>query len=314
MKFTPKTAAPDAPAELSPVLELVPADFSEAGVSIPTASIVIRDSRIAAALALVPPSDEITLAANREHKQGLVKMRTGLDKFRTELKAPILKLGKDIDEAYKAFIAPSVAAEATLEASAIAYGAELQRLADIERKAQQDEIYRLRREAEAAEAARQAEARKAQAEMDRQARELRESQERETAALRAKEAAQAAAGVEKSRAEAFAERIAARKREDDAAKELQRIENERAESARRAQWERDEAAQKVQDAEDTAYRASLAAPRAKGSWEIDTDVEPDWRLVPDDMVKRELRVAIVNAAIKAGKPTPGITLKFVPKA
>lgn len=107
--------------------------------------------------------DEFTLDAASDALKLLQETARAVEKQRTEIKAPVLKLGKDIDGVAKAFTGP-IEAEATRLGRLIGtYQAEQQRIAREAEEARQRAI----REAQAkAEAEARAAAAKAQAEAD----------------------------------------------------------------------------------------------------------------------------------------------------
>lgn len=202
-----------------------------------------------------------------------------VEKGRTEVKAPILALGRTIDATAEEFSAPLVTAQKRLQSILTEDAKEQARIA---KEAEEKRQAELRRQQE--------EERKRQAEIDRQAREA-------AAAKAEAERAEREAKTAEDRAKA---QEAARKAADEAA-------------ALAAQKEKESAAAKLQQAE--LLRTPVATAKATGTtvrtpWTFDVvDIHELLKARPE-LVELTVRRADVLALIRSGtREIPGLNIR-----
>lgn len=196
------------------------------------AAIAQKKLLIDAARAIVAVTDQVSCEAAQARLKGLVIMRNFAEKSRVEVKAPVIKIGKDIDNTAKEFTAEIVTEESRLSALVNEYVREQQRIAREAELAAERERQRLERERHEAELAAQreqmrierekmeAERKAHEAEMERIRAEAAKSDEAQAEARRKQEAAlaeQRAAEARLKAAQEQAERDAAeaRRREQE---------------------------------------------------------------------------------------------------
>lgn len=184
------TPAADPAAELSTILKL---DGDGYTLSVTKETVAAKTDLIAAAAAVtqVTNNDESTVA--QFQIRHLASFRNAVEKSRTEVKAPVLDLGKKIDAAAKEFVAQVVAEEARLKKLV---GSHAEQVAAAKRKAEEEERKRFE------------EARRKKEEADRA----------EAAALQAKEAAANAVSIQDA--------IAAKQKQREAEQAAARAEEE----------------------------------------------------------------------------------------
>jgi len=266
------------------VKALVVSKLADVSVELTPDVLSKRDALLAEAKSIAVVSDEWSLEEAVGHLRTLQGLVKSVEKSRTEVKSPVLDLGRAIDAKAKEFVS-QVEAEATrinrlvteyqAEQRRIAAAAESARQAELvrieaEKRRAAEEQERLRREAEAAELKRQQELDKAEASFD--------ETEESTAAAAAAEAAE-------------------RKREAEAAAEAERLRLAQLEEQRRA-------AQST-----VAAPAKVSGLVTKEVWKF--DVEDIWVLARDnrDLVRIEPNTAAINEAIRGGmRGCPGLRI------
>jgi len=162
--------------------------------------------------------------------KALASVRNAVEKSRTEVKAPVIELGRKIDGIAKDFVADVIAEESRLSALVAEYAREVQRKAREEREAAERERQRIEREEherkmEALRAEQEAERRRMQAE-----REAHEAEMARLAAARNADA-EAQAAAEAAAAEARRAQEEATRRAQEAQAEQERAAREAAERA-----------------------------------------------------------------------------------
>lgn len=190
----------------------------------------------------VTDSDSCDIAQARI--KALAALRTSVEKSRTDVKAPVLELGRRIDGIAKEFVAEVVTEEARLSALVADYAREQQRIKREAEMAAERERQRIERERHEAEMA-------AQREQQRIERERMEAERQAHEAAMAKLRAEAANSAE-AQAEA--------RRQQEAALAAQRDAEARAEAARVKAAQDAEAARQRQAEAERAAAAAAAAP------------------------------------------------------
>ena len=201
-----------------------------------------------------------------------------VEKGRTEVKAPVLALGRKIDAAAEEFSAPLAAAQKRLQ-SVLTEDAKQQ--ARITREAEEKRQAELRRQQE--------EERKRQAEIDRQAREAEQARLAAERAEREAKTAEARAAAQE----------AARKAADEAA-------------ALAVQKEKEAAAAKLEQAEllcQPVAPAKAAGTTVRNLWTFDVvDIHAVYKAHPD-LVELTVKRADVLALIRSGtREIPGLSI------
>lgn len=188
---------------------------------------------IDAARAIVAVTDDASCEAAQARLKGLSVMRNFAEKSRVEVKAPVLKIGKEIDETAKTFSADIVTEEARLSGLVTEYVREQQRIArekELEAERERQRLERERHEAELAAQREQmrierekmeAEKRAHEAELERLRAEAAKSDEAQAEARRKQEAAlaeqrEAEARLKAAQEQAERNAAAARQREQEA--------------------------------------------------------------------------------------------------
>lgn len=202
-------------------------------------------ARTAAILTVI---DQPSLEQAQRELKTLSLMRNWVEKGRVAVKAPVLELGKQIDQTAKDFLGDIITEEARLSGLATEYVREEQRKA--------------REAAEAAERERQ--------------RIAREQHEKEMAELRKqREAEEARMAAERATLEAERRELAAQRAKDDAAAEQARREAAEAQArANAAERDRLDAIRREQEAlaesrrQQEAVTAEVAAPQLAGVSEV----------------------------------------------
>lgn len=150
----PDTTTPAAPAaELATILKL---DGDGYTLSVTKETVAAKNDLIAAAAAVtqVTSTEESTLA--QFQIRHLASFRNAVEKSRTEVKAPVIELGKKIDAAAKEFVEQIVAEEGRLKKLVGSHAEQVaaaKRAAEAEERRKFEEARRAREEAERAEAA-----------------------------------------------------------------------------------------------------------------------------------------------------------------
>lgn len=304
------------------------------GVSVESSIALHKKSVLekSAAITVVTAESLQTSANSMRDIKGLMKL---VEDSRQEVKAPILEIGRKIDEAAKNFVAELSPEFKRLDGLLIAFNTEQQRIADAARKAevirQLEEEQRQQAEARRVAAAAEAERQRVAAEADRVAEVERQRQaelarlERERVA--AEEASflteseedkrvadERAALVEKARLEA--ERAAEVERvriADEARLRAQEAETERQRVA-------DENARRAEESRQAFKLAQAAMTVAKPTGVTITD---EWTFEVLDLkqlaqnwqfVRCEANISEINSAIKAGvREIPGLRIFNRPK-
>lgn len=240
---------------------------------------------LTAARAVVAVTDTDSCDIAQSRLRSLASVRTAVESSRKIVKAPVIDLGKRIDNIAADFVADVVAEEARLSGLVTEYAREQQRIKREAELAAEQERQRVERERHEAEMAVQREA--ARIERDRQAAE-KAAHEAEIAQLKA-EAAQSEEGQQAARV--AQERALAAQREAEA----------RAEAARRQAEADAAAAREREEAARIAAAAVIAAPAPAGvREEIDFEVEDILAFVAKfpQLCRIEVKRADVLAALK----------------
>jgi hypothetical protein len=185
---------------------------------------------IEAARRVVAVTDQDTCDLANARIKALASVRNAVEKSRTEVKAPVIELGRKIDGIAKDFISDVITEESRLSALVADYAREVQRKAREEREAAERERQRIERE----EHERKMEALRAEQEAERQRMQAeREAHERKMEALRAEQNAdaEAQARAEAAAAEARRQQEEATRRAQEAQAEQERATREAAERA-----------------------------------------------------------------------------------
>lgn len=207
-----------------------------------------KRSILARTAAILTVIDKPSLEAAQRELTTLGIMRNWVEKGRKAVKAPVIDLGKQIDQTAKDFLGDIITEEARLSGLATEYVREEQRKA--------------REAAEAAERERQ---RIAREEHERQMAEMRKQREADEARMKAEREA-----LEAERRELAAERA----KDEAAAEQARRDAAAAAERARLAEQEKQEAIRREQEALEASRRqqqavtASVAAPDLAGVSEV----------------------------------------------
>lgn len=125
-----------------------------------------RDTLLATAKEVQKVTDDFTKGLAVEAWQDLAGLSKGLEKTRVEIKAPVLALGRRIDDMARAFIQPVDAEVARINRLVTTYNAQQERARHEAERARQAEIDRLAREKQAAELAQRQAAETAQVAFD----------------------------------------------------------------------------------------------------------------------------------------------------
>ena len=105
-----------------------------------------RDTLLATAKEVQKVTDDFTKGLAVEAWQDLAGLSKGLEKTRVEIKAPVLALGRRIDDMARAFIQPVDAEVARINRLVTTYNAQQERARHEAERARQAEIDRLARE------------------------------------------------------------------------------------------------------------------------------------------------------------------------
>lgn len=188
----------------------------------------LRDTIVEAARRIAAVTDQDSLDLANQRLRALASVRNTVEKSRTEVKKPVIELGRTIDGIAKDFVANVVAEEARLSALINDYAREQQRIAREVREAAERERQRIERE-----------------EHERRMEALRAEQEAERQRMAAERAAH----------EAEMQRLAAARNADA---EAQAEAEAKAAEARRAQEEATRRAQEAQAEQERAAREAAA--------------------------------------------------------
>jgi chromosome segregation ATPase len=185
-----------------------------------------KQTIIEAARRVVAVTDQDTCDLANARIKALASVRNAVEKSRTEVKAPVIELGRKIDGIAKDFVSDVIAEESRLSALVADYAREVQRKAREEREAAERERQRIERE----EHERKMEALRAEQEAERKRMQAeREAHEAEMARLAAERNADAEA---QARAEAAA--AEARRAQEEATRRAQEAQAEQERAAREA--------------------------------------------------------------------------------
>jgi hypothetical protein len=254
-------------------------------VSVSTDAVTERTDLLAAATDVTSVADEFSHNCSVEVQRNIKKVLSDVEKARTDIKAPVLELGRKIDALAKDFCAPLVAEAARLNQIDTAY------------------VVEQRKKADEAERTRRAELAKIEAEKVRlAAEEARRKEAARLAELKAKEAVEA-------------EQVAFDKQERDAANdakakaELDRITQENAATEAKRKLAELEA-QRISTANATVKRpVKTDGQNVKEVWKFEvTDLK---KLALDnwDLVRVEPNTAAINRNLAQGmRACPGLRI------
>lgn len=206
-----------------------------------------------AARRIVAVTDQDSCDIAQARMKGLASIRTAVEASRTEVKKPVLELGRHIDGIAKDFVADVVLEEARLSGLVTDYAREQQRIAREAREAAERERQRIERE-----------------EHERKMAALREQQEAERQRMAAEREAHEA---EMARLNAARQQDAAAQAEAEArASQARREQEEATRRAQEAQAEQERAAAEAAEATAQAMLPALPALPAGVREEIDFEV------------------------------------------
>lgn len=272
-------------------------------------------SRSKRGTAITTPESAQRAAALLAEVKGFTRM---IEVGRTEVKAPVLALGKKID-GVAAELVDDLEREATRISKLLgAWQAEQNQIAEEKKRAAYEEELRIRREAEEKERLAREEserqARAAREEEERRQREIQEKLERDQAELRAKEerarseAGRRRAQLEREEAEKRAQVEAARLKAEAAAREGERLLREQEEAQRRADEERQRIIDtRVSVAAVIPPKPAGVATRAEIKFEV-TNIQELYEAAPY-LVSLSPNVSALKAALKGlqpGQHLPGV--------
>lgn len=267
------------------------------GLKVPEAAIVLRETQLKACALITGISNNAQAEATREIVKQLASIRNRVGKSREAIKAPVLKIGREIDQAAKDYLADLEKEEKRLTTLIANYAAEIER----QRRAAEEERIRLAR----AEAAR----------LEEEARKQREAEEAKRRAE--EEAARAAKAAEEA---LWNEGNDAAKLKEEA-EEKERLAAE--ERARAAKAEEElQAAREDSHGKMSLVNAATQAEATKGvKWVYDFEVEDIHKVyaanrsLVDVTPKRSQILAAIAEQIDMGfePEIPGLRISKNPK-
>lgn len=195
-------------------------------ITVTPAAVQQRDTIVEAAKRIVAVTDQDTLDIANTRLRGLASVRNAVEKSRTEVKKPVIDLGRQIDGIAKDFVAEVVSEEARLSGLINEYAREQQRIAREAREAAERERQRIERE----EHERRMEALRAEQEAERQ----RMAAEREAHEAEMQRLAAARNADAQAQAEAEARAAEARRAQEEATRRAQEAQAEQERAAAEA--------------------------------------------------------------------------------